>query len=216
MSKNKSKQKQGGNMSPDNVANVENNVTANVDDTPDVPEVEMTEGDTTEGDVKDPDSDNKMCIDPDIEEIELNADPIKVPETDDADVIQLYKLMNDYIKNIQLGAGIGRTEENIIKFVNLGKFIAKRNKIKLIEMFYVEIVAGTRSNLMAPDLVFQFINKVNDDQKKSVEVLYTALLALRDYLEKPKVKVGFPLDVKKIEQSFGGNSLTMFIKKFIG
>lgn len=211
MAKNKSNKKQGGNMSPDKIVNPAEIDVADTEETVENNETEETSEEKDAEGVKD-------GVDPEIpteEEVE-DTEPLKVPVTDDADVIQLYKLMNDYIKNIQLGAGTNRTEENIIKFVNIGKFIAKRNRTKLIEVFYTEIVAGVRSNLMAPDLVFQFINKVNDDQKRNIETLYTSLLALRDYLEKPKAKVGFPLDLKKIEQAFGGNSISVFIKKFIG
>lgn len=145
----------------------------------------------------------------------LNDDPFKTPPTDDADILQLYKLMNDYIRNIRLGAGIGRTEENVVKFVAIGKFISRRNRMRLVEIFYTEIMSSAMSNIMAQDLVFQFMEKINDEDKGKIQTLYTSLMALRKWLESPKNKLGFPLDMKKIDDSFGGEALSGFLKKFI-
>lgn len=143
-------------------------------------------------------------------------EPFTIPENEtDPDVIELYRLMNSYIKNIQLEANAKRVEENVIKFVAIGKFISRRNREKLVEIFFTEIMSASMSLIMSQDLVFQFIEKVNDDDKRKIQTLYTSLMALRSWLENPKHKLGFPLDFDKVEDAFGGNALSNFIKRFI-
>lgn len=132
----------------------------------------------------------------------------------DPDAVVLYELIEDYLNSILNNVGINRTEENLIKFIKIAKHIARKDKVKLIKIFFEEIVQGNFKHLMAQELVFQHINKVNDIDKIKIETMYTALMTLEEHLKRPK-RFGFPLDLDKVRQGFSGDSLVAFIKSYL-
>ena len=132
----------------------------------------------------------------------------------DPDSIVLYELIEDYLNSVINNTSVNRTEENLIKFIKVAKFIAKKDKIKFIKIFFEELVQGNFKHLMAPDLVFQYINKINDVDKIKIETLYTALMTLDEFLKRPK-KFGYPLDLERVRDGFTGDSLIAFIKSYL-
>lgn len=149
-----------------------------------------------------------------VEEPKANLSMSNNVKDTDPDAIVLYDLIEDYLNSIINNVGINRTEDNLIKFIKIAKHIARKDKVKLIKIFFEEIVQGNFKHLMAQELVFQHINKVNDVDKIKIETMYTALMALEEHLRRPK-RFGFPLDLDKVRQGFGGDSLVAFIKSYL-
>lgn len=214
---NKSKNKKKGNepMATDDktlITDVEN------------PEIDDT---TSEGDMDTSEKGDIADITAPIVDVNLTAENVtdlapevikekvfNAPEGADDETCHLYEMFNDYIDNVMLGGGVNRTQENVIKFVRIGSFISMKNKKKFIEAFFKEIILGPVNYLVAPELVFQFINTINDENKKKIEVLYTSLLMLKEHLERPK-KSGIALDLKRVTEEFGSEALSEFIKSRI-
>ena len=208
--KDKKQSNKGIDMTTENVNETESTTTEE-------PSEDITDSsETTTGEKEEIEPPNNMISDTDIVTVICEKEPFTIPENEtDPDVIELYRLMNSYVKNIQLESNSKRVEENVIKFVAIGKFISRRNREKLVEVFFTEIMSSSMSFIMSQDLVFQFIERINDDDKRKIQTLYTSLMTLRTWLENPKHKLGFPLDFGKIEDSFGGNALSNFIKRFV-
>lgn len=149
-----------------------------------------------------------------VEEPKANLSMSNNVKDTDPDAVVLYELIEDYLNSILNNVGINRTEDNLIKFIKIAKHIARKDKVKLIKIFFLEIVQGNFKHLMAQELVFQHINKVNDIDKIKIETMYTALMTLEEHLKRPK-RFGFPLDLDKVRQGFGGESLATFIKSYL-
>ena len=123
----------------------------------------------------------------------------------------LLDLIKTYKDSIDKTQGLKRTPEHTINFIKICVYLIATDKMSLYELFYAEVFVNDPGKLMASSVVFQHLHNINATNKKKVELLYTALSALKAYLASAK-KTSFPLDFAVLTEQYGGDNLVTMLK----
>lgn len=123
----------------------------------------------------------------------------------------LMGLIKAYKDSLEATAGLLRKPEHTINFIKICDYLIATDKMKLYEIFFTELFVNDPGKLMGASVVFQHLHNINAANKKKVELLYTAMDALKSFLINRK-KTGFPLDLNVFTEQYGGESLVAMLK----
>lgn len=123
----------------------------------------------------------------------------------------LMGLITTYKGTMEAANGFMIDEKHLLELIRIVKYAIRTNKEKLFHLMFDELFMADHKNVMAPQVVFQKLEALNDIDLPKAKILYATMDALKKHLAKPK-NIGFPLDVKKIQDDFGGTALGPFLK----